>query len=382
LKIIIGAVMSRSPLVAGSVWNRIHRLLGFRRLGHDVCFVEELTPERCIDARGQLTDFEHCVNREVFRGTLGRYDLLENACLLYNRGDSTFGLSRQSLATVCREADLLINMSGHIVSEVVLGNVKRRVFIDEDPVYTQLWHAEYAVDQNLARHHVFFTVGLNVGTPVSTIPDCGVKWHPLLPPVTVDLWPVDFNAAARRFTTIASWVDFEDLHYRGEWYRSKAEEFQRFASLARRTPQELEVALSSDGNRQDEIRSLQSSGWIVADTTRVTSLSGYQQYIASSRAEIGIAKHAYVKARCGWFSDRSSHYLASGKPVLAQSTGVEGWLPSGRGFLTFEDMEQAVQGIEVINKDYARHCRAAREFAEEYLDYRKILPKMLELSVA
>jgi hypothetical protein len=382
LKIIIGAVLSRSPLVAGSVWNRIHRLLGFRRLGHDVYFVEELTPERCLDARGQRTDFEHCINREVFLSTLERYDLLENACLLYNRGESTFGLSRQSLARICREADLLINMSGHIASEVVLGNVKRRVFIDEDPVYTQLWHSEYAIDQNLGRHHVFFTVGLNVGTPASQIPDCGVRWHPLLPPVIVDLWPVDFSAAARRFTTIASWVDFGDLCYRGEWYRSKAEEFQRFASLPKRTPQELEVALSVEGNQQDEVNCLESNGWMVVDATRITGLSGYQQYIASSRAEIGIAKHAYVKARCGWFSDRSSHYLASGKPVLAQSTGVEGWLPSGRGFLTFEDMEQAVQGIERINRDYRRQCRAAREFAEEYLDYRKILPKMLEVSVA
>jgi hypothetical protein len=44
-------------------------------------------------------------------------------------------------------------------------------------------------------------------------------------------------------------------------------------------------------------------------------------------------------------------------------------------------MEEAVEGIEVINRNYDAHCRAAREFAEEYLDYRKVLPGMLEVCV-
>ena len=100
------------------------------------------------------------------------------------------------------------------------------------------------------------------------------------------------------------------------------------------------------------------------------------------RAEIGIAKHAYVNARSGWFSDRSAHYLASGKPVLAQSTGVEGLVPCDRGFLTFDGDDEAVAGVEAINGNYEAHCRAAREFAAEYLDYRKVLPKMIESSLS
>jgi hypothetical protein len=38
-------------------------------------------------------------------------------------------------------------------------------------------------------------------------------------------------------------------------------------------------------------------------------------------------------------------------------------------------MKEAVAGIEKISQNYVTHCRAAREFAEEYLDYRKVLPK-------
>ncbi len=43
-------------------------------------------------------------------------------------------------------------------------------------------------------------------------------------------------------------------------------------------------------------------------------------------------------------------------------------------------MEEAVAGIESINRDYETHCRAARRLAEEYLDSRKILTQMLEIA--
>ena len=112
--------------------------------------------------------------------------------------------------------------------------------------------------------------------------------------------------------------------------------------------------------------------------SQITTLPDYQSYIAQSRAEIGVAKDAYVKGNSGWFSDRSAHYLASGKPVLAQSTGFERYLPVGQGLITFSTMEEAVASISAINQDYEAHCLAAREFAQEYLDYRKVLPKMLE----
>jgi hypothetical protein len=50
--------------------------------------------------------------------------------------------------------------------------------------------------------------------------------------------------------------------------------------------------------------------------------------------------------------------------------------------MTFSSMEEAVASISAINQDYEAHCLAAREFAQEYLDYRKVLPKMLEACTA
>ena len=67
----------------------------------------------------------------------------------------------------------------------------------------------------------------------------------------------------------------------------------------------------------------------------ILSVPAYTQFIAESRADLGIAKHAYVATRCGWFSDRSTCYLASGRPVLHQDTGFGDWLPPSDGVLPF-----------------------------------------------
>jgi len=90
------------------------------------------------------------------------------------------------------------------------------------------------------------------------------------------------------------------------------------------------------------------------------------------------AKNMYVQTRGGWFSDRSACYLASGKPVLAQDTGISDLYPTGEGLIVFSTLDEAVAGVEAIQSDYERHSRAAREIAEEYFDSDKVLARLLE----
>jgi hypothetical protein len=379
MRIIVAGVVSLTPFSPGFVWDWAHIAVGFRRLGHEVYYVEEVEPKWCVDAEGRRCPFEESVNRQLFRSSMERFGLMDRACQIYDRGAATFGMSRDALAAVARSADLLVNISGHAKSDLVLGAVRRRAYVDQDPVYTQLWLAEYDKELNLRAHDVFFTVGLNIGTRHSSIPDGGIRWHGMLPPVVLDYWPVRVDAGCERFTTIASWAGYSDLCYRGEWYGAKAEEFRRFAELPRRVNQALEVAMRRHDRDEEGVRLLRDSGWVVTDANCIRDLDSYQAYLAASRAEIGIAKNAYVRGRSGWFSDRASHYLAGGKPVLAQSTGFEHCLPTGRGLLTFNTVEEACDGIRRINADYAAHCRAARAFAQEHLSFENVLPRMLDL---
>jgi len=381
LKIVVGSVFSLPPFSPGISWDWIHLVLGLRALGHDVYFVEEVEPRWCRDAQGEPCSFEDSVNREYFLAAMKRFGLLDRACQLFDGGERSAGLGVRELTERLAGADLLINISGHVKTDWVLGAAGRRAYFDQDPVFTQLWIAEYGAELNFGPDDVLLTVGLNIGTPHSPVPDCGLRWHQCLPAVMLEHWRPDFDRECDRFTTIASWGSYSALEYQGSWYGSKREEFRRFADLPRLVDQELEVALKSPPDDPDAAL-LARRGWNLVDAGRIDTLAKYQDYVAGSRAEIGIAKEAYVKGNSGWFSDRAAHYLASGKPVLAQSTGIERCLPTGRGLLTFTTPAEAAAAIEEVNRDYRAHCHAAREFAAEFLDHRKVLPEMVELAMS
>jgi hypothetical protein len=381
LKIVIGSVFSLPPFSPGMAWNWLGLTCGLRALGHEVYFVEEVEPGWCRDGAGRSVSYEQSVNRARFGEAMERFDLLSRACQIYDGGSATAGLSIHELETALSGADLLINVSGHVKSELVLGSVARRAYFDQDPVFTQLWLAEYGVKLNFEPDDFLVTVGLNIGTPHTAVPDGGLTWHPCLPAVALEHWPTNAPREGGRFTTIASFGSYAELEFHGSWYGTKRDEFVRLARLPTMVEQEFEVALKAPAGDVD-IELLRDHRWHLVEATGLDSLTAYQQYIAESRAEIGIAKNAYVKGNSGWFSDRAAHYLASGKPVLAESTGFERCLPTDEGLITFRSAEEAAEGIARINADYARHCRAARAFAEEFLDYRKVLPPMIEGALA
>ena len=103
---------------------------------------------------------------------------------------------------------------------------------------------------------------------------------------------------------------------------------------------------------------------------------------------LSCVKPSFVKLRNGWISDRSLCYLASGKPVVVQGTGLSSYLPLGEGIFEFSTVDDAAEALATVNADYAKHCRSAREIAETYFDARrtaetilKALPDMRALRV-
>ena len=84
--------------------------------------------------------------------------------------------------------------------------------------------------------------------------------------------------------------------------------------------------------------------------------------------------------KSGWFSERSGCYLAAGRPVVMEDTGLGRHLPVGLGLLTYTDLESAARCLEAVQRDYARHALAARELAREYLDSDRVLSRILALA--
>ena len=140
----------------------------------------------------------------------------------------------------------------------------------------------------------------------------------------------------------------------------------------------MEVALSIYSHDYDDLRLLKEHGWGVVDPrTHTGDPWAYRAYLAHSRAELGIAKNAYVKARSGWFSDRSAAYLASGKPVLVQDTGLAEHLPLGTGLIPFRTLGVVRAVAHDLDARYSDHCDGARKLAKEYLSAEKVLSIML-----
>jgi hypothetical protein len=377
LRIVLGSVISLVPFNAGMAWVWMQLAVGLRRLGHDVIYLEQLDPAWCVDEHGDTCPPKASINRDVFAATMRRFDFQESSWQIDHRGEplvGTPGELRRRLAGT----DVLLNVSGHVRADPVLEQARRRVYVDTDPVYTQLWRAVYGKEFGFDRHDVFATVGLNIGTPATNIPSCGVDWRHVLPTVVPDLWTGPDAPSDGRFTTIASWKGLSDLVYEGRWYRGKRASFERIADLPGRVAdQGFELALRR--HRPDDESLARRQGWRVVEAAQVAGdLDAYQSYVSASRGEIGIAKEAYVRARSGWFSDRSADYLVAGRPVVAQATGIEEHLPTGTGLMVFDTSESAADAIETVNAAYGAHCRAAREFAAEYLDYRRVLPAFLE----
>ena len=97
-----------------------------------------------------------------------------------------------------------------------------------------------------------------------------------------------------------------------------------------------------------------------------------------SRGEFTVAKDQNIRLRSGWFSDRSACYLAAGRPVITQETGLSNCLPTGRGLFTFETMEDILTAVDTIEGDYEGNSRAARELAQEYFAAEKVLSKLMQ----
>jgi hypothetical protein len=376
--IILAGALAQRPWRGGHAWVFLQYLLGFRRLGWDVLFVDRLDRDMCVDEAGRTTGLASSVNLRFLADLMERFGLADSWALLHDGEEKVVGTSRSELLERARRSAMLVNVMGYIDDEELLAAVPLRVFLDIDPGFGQMWH-QLGLADVFAGHDRYVTVGLRVGSPGCTVPSCDLDWVTTLPPVELSDWPA-VNERGERFTSVASWRGpFGPIEFQGRRYGLRVHEFRRFIELPALSPATFEVALDIDEADAADRSRLEQHGWRLVDPLAAAADPWrYRDYVQGSSAELMIAKNLYVDTHSGWFSDRSACYLASGKPVLAQDTGLGGRLPHGEGLLTFSTLEEAVAGSEAISLDYKRHSRAARAVAEEHLAAERVLPRLLD----
>ena len=379
MRIIITGLVGQYPF-GGVIWDYLQYLLGFRSLGHQVLYLEDSGAWPYDPVAGTITN-DCSFALQSLHKIFTDFDLAKS-WVYRNGADGKFhGAGEKVAREWLRHGDLLVNVSSAGWLRDYDLRVGHRMFIDGDPMFCQIGLLDgsnplYA--GRLRDHDSHFTFGLSVGQPDCPVPVDGITWRPTVQPVAIDQWPVTPVSADAPWTTVMNWASYKPKVWEGRTYGQKNLEFNRFRDLPSKTsiPLRLAMGLGVDGQRPaQELRQL---GWDLVEPREVVpDHRAYRSFLTNSRGEWSVAKHGYVEGRTGWFSCRTACYLAAGRPAVVQETGWSRHLPSNRGVLPFKTLEEAVEGLAKVTRNYAEHSKAAREIALEFFDAKKVCQELL-----
>ncbi len=407
-KIVVIGQIAKYPL-GGVTWDWLNYLLGFRKLGYKVHYFEDGPKWLYNPIENDVTLSEYNIN--YLKKVMNEFGF--DSDWTYLSRSKTFTTSKmygnQKIKEIFQSSEAIFNICGSsdmdkLIKDFSIPKNVKKVYIDGDPMINQIKMLKEKNDatSSFRTHDIFFTYAENIGEKDCAIPEQKeIKWIKTRFPVFLPEWKTPINEKADRFTTIANWQSYKGFLYKGQKYSgSKSMEFLKFYDVPNISKQKLELAIIADTEEKEKVfkkemiqkklkdqnfvtnknnlEKMKSGGWIIADAIKASKdWKVYKDYIKDSKGEWSVAKNIYVKAKTGWFSGRSTCYLASGKPVILEDTGFSKFIPTGKGLFSFKNKEEALKAIEEINKNYEYHSREAKRIASEYFDSDKILKKMI-----
>lgn len=385
--LVLGVVLARCPRgAAGHTCAVMNWALAFRRLGWEVHLVECLSP----DELEQTNDGTSSVQEEFWRATCEEFGFADRQSLLIrgqegSRSHPARAEAWERFRSVAGSADTFLNYSGQFKELEFFRPGTKKIYLDVDPAFTQLWVEVSGISMNLAGHDCFWTIGKSLGRPEVELPHCGVEWVPTLPVVDPEFWwdrvdQLEIQAATPTppaWTTIAHWYGYNGMPWNGRLYTGKRESFLALRDLPRQTSAPLVLAtdLQREWGDYDEF---EQAGWHFLSSAEVCAdVPAYLNFIRGSRGELGIAKGGYLTSQCGWVSDRSLVYLALGRPVLLQNTGWPIHVPEQPGLRAFMTPEEAAARLKEIEESYASESAGAVRIAETFFSPSAVLTPLL-----
>jgi hypothetical protein len=384
LRIIVLGFLIREP-TGGQAWHYLNYVQGLAELGHDVYYIEDSDDTAmCFSPTLGGPTNDPTAGLQFASEAFSRLGLGDRWAYYDAHTDEWKGPRAYDARTLCESADLVLNVSGVNPLRSWLETIPVRAMIDTDPGFTQVRNLTDPVFRRRSEiHTAFFSFGENVGMPCCRVPDDGFPWQSTRQPVALTAWPYTQGPRGGQYSTVMQWESFRaPCVYAGLRLAMKSESFQRFIELPKQLGRIFDLAIrSAEGSSPNSL--LSEKGWGIADIEAVSRDPWtYQSYIRTSRAEFGVAKAGYAVTDCGWFSERSAVYLASGRPVLHQDTGFPAWLPCGEGVFPFSWPEDVADAVARIESNYERHCYAARDLAMEYFSAPRVLPSLIEAAMA
>jgi len=381
-KIVVMGFTAGCP-IAGVIWQHIHYIVGFQRLGHEVYYIEDSARLPYNPVTWQVSE-DYSYAAEVLAklasqfGFEGRWGY----CARFLPDHPCAGLSKKEIVQLYRDADAIVNVCGTQEFNEDLALSDRILYVESDPGVEQI-----KVDKGseetvgyLSKHRTLFTFGENVGNAGFPVPLHGQQWMATRQPVVTDLWKTESAPPSGAvFTSIANWNTSgkKDIEWRKETYLwSKSLEFLKFSDAPRCAGETFELATDIKDKTTREL--FVRNGWrFVSPHELSIDWNGYLRYIQDSKGEFTVAKDQYVRLKTGWFSDRTACYLAAGRPVITQETGFTDFYGGKEGLFAFSSMEEITEAVAAIRTDYGKHSRAALAIAREVFEAEKVLKSLL-----
>ncbi len=386
-RVVVAGILFFNP-VAGVVYQALHYLLGLRKLGFDVYYVEDTNWWSLDPTVGDFSP-DPTNSIKLVKPILNKHGFDDRWA--YRRSNAQdeprgcWGLNDQAVLDLYRTCDAWLNVTG---SQTVWDDValcRQRILVESDPISAQIDVAngrQQAID-HLDAHHQHFTFGETMTAETCPIPLGPYDWKPTRQPVSMELWTdLSHQPAAGpqdRFTSITSWHDDnKDRVYDGVSYQwTKDAEFLKVLDLPSRHPNRFELAVTGGVDR--DIPALTTAGWTLRDALTLSAdCSDYQRFISESYGEFTVARQQYTLPRTGWFSDRSATYLAAGRPVITQETGFSDVLPTGSGLYPWESINDISAAVEAIDADPKQARDDAQEIARGYFADDVVLGSLME----
>lgn len=354
--LVVAGALANKAGQGGEAWVRLSWVRGLQRLGFAVTFVEQ------VDAASLPGGAV-----EYFRTVLRGFGI--EGALVDGDGRVLAGLPLSDLGARLDDAAGLIDISGTLTTPSLRRRIRRAIFIDIDPGFTQFWALQGHLGDQLATYDDHVTIAERINDDGCALPTAGFRWRTVRQPVVLDDWPVT-DGSFDRFTTVATWRSgFGRVTHEGRTFGLKLDEFRKVASLPRATGLPFELAVEIHPAEVDDLAMLDRHGWrLVPPSDVARSPDDFRRYVCGAGAEFSVAQGIYIETGSGWFSDRTVRYLAAGRPVLVQDTGFSTRLPVGEGLLCFADFDGACTGARTIVDEYPAHAAAARRVAETCFD--------------
>ncbi|HWE13455.1 MAG TPA: hypothetical protein VG365_08090 [Solirubrobacteraceae bacterium] len=377
---VVCGLMASFPL-GGVAWDYGQYVLGLRRLGFDITYLED-TGWMAYDPRSGEDGESFAYGAQFVEQTLRELDPALAGCFHILEMDGTaHGLSRDEFADVIASTDMFLNVSGAALLRDEYLPARRKVLVDTDPGWNHFHRFPQQQQLRASRgqpaldaHDHFLTYAERFDAPDCPLPSMGMEWQPTRPPVVLDRWAS--NGPGESWTTVMMWEPYmKPIEWNGVAYGTKDVSFARIEGLPETSPVPLQIAVGGAAPRER----WRGHGWNVLDATAIsTSPRAYRDYVAGSRGEFSVAKDVYVATRSGWFSCRTVCYLASGRPAVVEDTGFGELIGAHEGLLPWSDVAGARAALAAAEADYEAHAQGARALAAQRFDSDLVLGELLE----